>query len=128
MVEEIEIFKNEKDNFKYTGDLIKYNVLPDDYQKISTFYGEEEDESNLSTKLNSKNLNSNNTNENSNQNNQILNNNNNNVYINSNNTENKEKQVELKVDKKNNLFISEENKIEPTNCYVDARTGALFSR
>ena len=102
MVEEIEIFKNEKDNFKYTGDLIKYNVLPDDYQKISTFYDDEEDESNLSTKLNSKN---------SNQNNQILNNNNNNVYINSNNTENKEKPVELKVDKKNNSFISE--KIEP---------------
>lgn len=105
----MEIFKNEKDNFKYTGDLIKYNVLPDDYQ--SSFYDGEEDESNLSTKLNSKNSNSNNTNENSNQNNQILNNNNNNVYINSNNTENKEKPVELKVDKKNNSFISE--KIEP---------------
>ncbi len=105
----MEIFKNEKDNFKFTGDLIKYNVLPDDYQ--SSFYDGEEDESNLSTKLNSKNSNSNNTNENSNQNNQISNNNNNNVYINSNNTENKEKPVELKVDKKNNSFISE--KIEP---------------
>ncbi len=109
MFEDMEIFKNEKDNFKFTGDLIKYNVLPDDYQ--SSFYDGEEDESNLSTKLNSKNSNSNNTNENSNQNNQISNNNNNNVYINSNNTENKEKPVELKVDKKNNSFISE--KIEP---------------
>ena len=120
MEEDNEIFKNEKDNFQYTGDLKKYNMLPNNYQKISykkleekvdTFYDGEEDESNLSTKLNSKNSNSNNTNENSNQNNQILNNNNNNVYINSNNTENKEKPVELKVDKKNNSFISE--KIEP---------------
>ena len=116
MNEDMEILNDEKDNFMYTGDLKKYNMLPNNYQKISykklekkrhIFYGGEEDESNLST----KNSNSNNTNENSNQNNQILNNNNNNVYINSNNTENKEKPVELKVDKKNNSFISE--KIEP---------------
>ena len=123
-----------EEDFQYTGDLIKYNMLPNNYQKISykkleknvyTFYKDKEDESNLSDKLNSKFSTSDDANENSNQNNQISNNNNNNDYINSNNTENKEKQVELKVDKKNNLFISEENKIEPTNCYVDARTGAL---
>ena len=119
-IEFIEINKNEKDDFKYTGDLIKYNMLPNNNQKIgyekleekiyTLFYGEE-DELNLSTNLNLKNSNLNKTNENPNQNNQILNNNNENFNLI--NIENKENPFELKCDKKNNSLISEENKIEP---------------
>ena len=117
MEEDNEIFENEKDNFQYTGDLKKRNMLPNNYQKIYkkleknvyTFYDGKEDESNLSDKLNSKFSTSDDANENSNQNNQISNNNNNNDYINSNNTENKEKPVELKVDKKINSFIKYQN-------------------
>ena len=121
MDEDVEIFKNENYNFKYIRDLIKYNMLPNNNQKIGykkleekiyTFFDGEEDELNLSTNLNLKNSNLNKTNENPNQNNQILNNNNN-ENNNSNNTENKENPVELKCDKKNNSLISEENKIEP---------------
>ena len=120
-IEFIELNKNEKDDFIYTGDFIKYDMLPINNQKIDyekleekvyTFYGGEKDDLNQSTNLNSKNSNLNKTNENPNQNNQILNNNNN-ENNNSNNTENKENPVELKCDKKNNSFISEENKIEP---------------
>ncbi len=114
MDEDEEIFKSDN-NFKYTGDLKKYNIIPNinkkigykkQEEKVYKFYYGEDGELNLST-----NLNSNKTNENPNQNNQILNNNND--YNNSNNTENKENLVELKCDKKNNSFISEENKIEP---------------
>ena len=120
MDEDVEIFKSDKYKFKYTGDLIKYNMLPNNNQKIdyekleekvNEFYDGEEGV-NQSTNLNSKNSNLNKTNENPNQNIQILNNNNN-ENNNSNNTENKENPVELKCDKKNNSFISEENKIEP---------------
>ena len=116
-----EILKCDKDNFEYKGDLIKFNVLPGVNKKIcykkrekkvNEFYDGEKDDLNQSTNLNSKNSNLNKTNENPNQNNQILNNNNN-ENNNSNNTENKENPVELKCDKKNNSFISEENKIEP---------------
>ena len=119
-IEFIEINKNEKDDFKYIGDYIKYDMLPINNQKIDyekleekvyTFFDGEEDDLNQSTNLNSKNSNLNKTNENPNQNNQILNNNNN-ENNNSNNTENKENPFELKCDKKNNSFISEENKIE----------------
>ena len=121
MDEDVEIFKSDKNKFKYTGDLKKYNILPNinkkigykkREEKVNEFYDGEEDELNLSTNLNTKNSNLNKTNENPNQNNQILNNNNN-ENNNSNNTENKENPVELKCDKKNNSFISEENKIEP---------------
>ena len=65
-IEYIEINKNEKDDFKYTGDLIKYNMLPNNNQKIGyekleekvcTFYDGEEDDLNQSTNLNSKNSN-----------------------------------------------------------------------
>ena len=121
MDEDVEIFKSDKNKFKYTGDLKKYNILPNinkkigykkREEKVNEFYDGEKDDLNLSTNLNSKNSNLNKTNENPNQNNQILNNNNN-ENNNSNNTENKENPVELKCDKKNNSFISEENKIEP---------------
>ena len=120
MDEDVEIFKSDKNKFKYTGDLKKYNILPNinkkigykkREEKVNEFYDGEEDDLNLSTNLNTKNSNLNKTNENPNQNNQILNNNNN-ENNNSNNTENKENPVELKCDKKNNSFISEENKIE----------------
>ena len=120
MDEDVEIFKNEKDNFKYIRDLIKYNMLPNNNQKIGyekleekiyTLFDGEEDELNLSTNLNLKNSNLNKTNENPNQNNQILNNNNENFNLI--NIENKENPFELKCDKKNNSLISEENKIEP---------------
>ena len=121
MDEDVEIFISDKNKFKYTRDLIKYNILPNinkkigykkREEKVNEFYDGEKDDLNLSTNLNSKNSNLNKTNENPNQNNQILNNNNN-ENNNSNNTENKENPVELKCDKKNNSLISEENKIEP---------------
>ena len=114
MDEDEEIFKSDN-NFKYTGDLKKYNIIPNinkkigykkQEEKVYKFYYGEDGELNLST-----NLNSNKTNENPNQNNQILNNNNENFNLI--NIENKENPFELKCDKKNNSLISEENKIEP---------------
>ena len=94
MDEDVEIFKSDKNKFKYTGDLKKYNILPNinkkigykkREEKVNEFYDGEKDDLNLSTNLNSKNSNLNKTNENPNQNNQILNNNNN-ENNNSNNT------------------------------------------
>ena len=129
----IELNKNEKDDFKYIGDYIKYDMLPINNQKIDyekleekvyTFFDGEEDDLNLSTNLNLKNSNLNKTNENPNQNNQILNNNNENFNLI--NIENKENPFELKCDKKNNSLISEVNKIEPyfyrnQSAYGDAK-------
>ena len=120
MDEDVEIFISDKNKFKYTRDLIKYNILPNikkkigykkREEKVNEFYDGEKDDLNLSTNLNSKNSNLNKTNENPNQNNQILNNNNENFNLI--NIENKENPFELKCDKKNNSLISEENKIEP---------------